>query len=293
MHLRFSATRPRRSSRLLSCHRSVGCPSLNGLTTKHARKFDIPRRGIKSAIIVLARLIWAQTDRGRSSCLSVSRPSKRQSNAIGLHRNRGSECRLAACPPSLALQQTAHSTRRAGDRPGSTVSQWVPHPCRRALRGRQRHSRRDIHRLIFRSSARCPSRLSPEHHWRTTHQVAPMSRDRPLSRNRSDRASTLSCSDRRIEQSRASPKRCSGTAQTSTLSLTLDRSAVLRVQHGFFGDQGAPRVLPGGHRALLAGPERSPPLAVKTTTARRPTAQRSTPASPWGRGSSADSSVQR
>ena len=177
MHLNSSPTRPRRSLRLLSCHRSVEWLALLGLTTKLTTVCDIPRTRIKSAVIGLARLIWAQTGCGWVSCLSVSRLSKRQSSAIELHRDRRSVYRFGACSLSLNLRETAYLTRRA--------------PDRRRLASRRPQTHR--HRLAVRNWARCLSRPSRERHWQTTCQVDPMTRDRPLLRSRLDRVSRSSC----------------------------------------------------------------------------------------------------
>ena len=90
MHFNSSATRPRRTLRLLSCHGAVGWLYPSGLMTKRATTFDIPRRMVKAGIITLTQMIGAQKDRRQASCLLPANGMERQWNAIVLQHDRGS-----------------------------------------------------------------------------------------------------------------------------------------------------------------------------------------------------------
>ena len=111
--MRSSTDRPRRTSRFLSCHRSVGCPPLPGLTVKRARMCAIPRRMVKRPIMASGRMISAQTDCRLVSCLLSGSHLEDQANAIRLPPDRGSARQAMCCPASLPSQETMHSTNHA------------------------------------------------------------------------------------------------------------------------------------------------------------------------------------
>ena len=67
--LRSSTDRPHRTSRLLSCVRSVGWSPAPGLTLKRTKMCAIPRRTVKRAIMASGRMISAQTDCQLEDCL--------------------------------------------------------------------------------------------------------------------------------------------------------------------------------------------------------------------------------
>jgi hypothetical protein len=69
MCLNFSAARPSRSLRLLSCLRAVGSPAPCGLTVESATTSEIPRRRAKRLISASAPTISAQRDYRLVPCL--------------------------------------------------------------------------------------------------------------------------------------------------------------------------------------------------------------------------------
>ena len=129
MCLRSSVDRPRRTSRLLPCNRSVGCPPLPGLTVKRARMCAIPRRMVKRPIMASARMISAQTDCRLVSCLLSGSHLEDQANAIRLPPDRGSARQAMCCPASLPSQETMHSTNHARDHRTSSQVQSERHVC--------------------------------------------------------------------------------------------------------------------------------------------------------------------
>ena len=72
MCLHFPTDRLGRASRLLSCHRAVGCPPRRGLTAKRATIPEIPRRRTEGLIMALARMTSAQTDCRLVLCLLLA-----------------------------------------------------------------------------------------------------------------------------------------------------------------------------------------------------------------------------
>jgi hypothetical protein len=111
--LRSSADRPRRTSRLLSCPRSVGGSPASGLTLKRTRMCATPRRTVKRPIMASARMISAQRDYQLVSCLLPASHLRDRAAALLLQADRGSVRQPMCCRASLALQEIAHSTSHA------------------------------------------------------------------------------------------------------------------------------------------------------------------------------------
>jgi hypothetical protein len=193
MFLHSSATRPRRTLRLLSCHRSVGWPPLPGLTAKRARKFDIPLRTAKLLITASAPMISARTDCRLEPWLLLASRLQDQSNAFLLEPDRGSARRPICHSAALASQGTSHSTTRALDHRASALVLTEQHVDRASVFRTRHRSRRNTRLSACQGSARYPSRRSFAPRLRTWYRADPTSHDKPRSRNKPGRHSTLSC----------------------------------------------------------------------------------------------------
>src|SRR5262249_21614431 len=110
--LRSSTARPRRSLRLLSCHRAVGCPPPPGLTVKRATVSEIPRSGTERPITASVPMISAQTQCRLALCLQL----EDLTNAARLQLHHRFAARPMCCPPLETSRETSHLTGRARDR---------------------------------------------------------------------------------------------------------------------------------------------------------------------------------
>jgi hypothetical protein len=161
MCLRSCATRPPRTSRLLSCHRSVGWPPLPRLTVKRAKVCDVVRMTLKRLIVASARSISAQTGCRPVRCLLSDAFFRDQSSAIPLHADRGSAHRQIHRPASLASQEIMRSTNQARDRRMSPLAQWGQHVDLVPVSRMRSHLHRNRRPSACRCSARHPSQRSP------------------------------------------------------------------------------------------------------------------------------------
>lgn len=156
-----STDRQGRSSRLLSCRRSVEFPPLPCLTLKHAKACDKMRNMPKQLITASVQTISIQTDyRPMDWTLSATLPHD-QANAMLLQTDRGSACRPMRCPRAVPSQETMRSTSRARDRRSSTRVRSGHHLDQASRCGTRYRWNRNCRPAACRSSARRPSRRSP------------------------------------------------------------------------------------------------------------------------------------
>jgi hypothetical protein len=147
---------------LQSCHPPVEWPPLPCLTLKHAKTCDILRNMPKRLITASVQTISAQTTvvRWIGRCRRCTR--RTSPNAMLLQTDRGLACRPMWCRRAAALQETVRSTSRARDRQNSPLVRSGHHLDQASARWARYRRNRNRRRAACRSSARHPSRSSPD-----------------------------------------------------------------------------------------------------------------------------------